>query len=259
MEGLTFFDANCMLGKWGTYEERFPLGRDALIRVMDKHRIEEALVYSALSREYDPMVGNRVLLDEISDESRFQPCWAALPPYSRDMPPLSEFVGQMKEKGVRAVRVFPDPTVHRFSLAEWSCDKLFNALEEAQVPLFLDFTGLNFQGEDFPPDVVYDLCKAHPKLPVILLHPGYRTGRAILPLLDKLENLRIETSRFMLHRGIEYISKNFGAHRLIFGTKLPHQAPGALVSMVAYANIGDEEKRMIAGENLRALLKGVKW
>jgi hypothetical protein len=259
MEDIFFFDANCMVGKWGAYNERFPLGLDAIKKVMDKYHIKDALVYSSMSKEYDPMEGNKILLEDIVDEARFQPCWSALPTHSDDIPPLNDFITQMKKGGVRAIRLFPNDSVHRFSLAEWSCGELFDALEEYKVPVLLDFTSLNYEGEDFPADLVYSVCSAHPELPVILLHPGYRTGRVLFSLMDKFDNLRVELSRFMLHRGVEYICKNFGAQRLIFGTKLPYQTPAPIVTMITYANIEDEEKRMIAGENLRILLEGVSW
>lgn len=259
MENLVFFDANCMVGKWGTYSDRFPCGRQALIKEMDKYNIGEALVYAAQSREYHPIAGNEALMKEIEGESRFHPCWGALPPYADEMPAAEEFLRLMMEKKVRAIRLFPDGTVHRFSLAEWSCGELFDKLEEFRVPLFLDFTNLSFEGDDFPADSIYSICEAHPGLPVILLQPGYRTCRLLFPLFDKFDNLRVEISRFLVHRGIEYICRNFGAERLIFGTKLPYQSPGPAVTMVTYANISEEDKRKIAGDNLRSLLRAVGW
>ncbi len=259
MEELTFFDANCMVGKWSAYSERFPLGRQALIREMDKYKIEKALVYSAQSREYHPVVGNEALMEGIEGDNRLYPSWSALPHFSDEMPSPEEFIGLMKEKKVRSVRLFPDDSVHRFSLEEWSMGRLFDRLEEARVPVFLDFTNLSFNGDDFSADSIYSICHHHPNLPVIILQPGYRTCRTLFPLLDRFNNLYVEISRFLVHRGVEYICKNFGPERLIFGTKLPHQSPGLAVTMVVYANISQEEKRMIAGGNLERLLKEVRW
>ena len=50
------------------------------------------------------------------------------------------------------------------------------------------------------------------------------------------------------------ITRRFGAKRLLFGSGLPVTEAGTSIAQIAYADISDADKRLIAGDNLRALL-----
>ena len=77
-------------------------------------------------------------------------------------------------------------------------------------------------------------------------------------ILKKFDNLFIEIFGYKVHQGLEEVCKEFGAHRLIYGSGMPVFSGSAAVNVINYARIGDQEKRMIAFENLEALLGGVK-
>ena len=52
--------------------------------------------------------------------------------------------------------------------------------------------------------------------------------------------------------------REFGAERLLFGSFLPVSDPLVPIGMVLDADLSEEEKRLIAGDNLRRLLEGVR-
>jgi predicted TIM-barrel fold metal-dependent hydrolase len=82
--------------------------------------------------------------------------------------------------------------------------------------------------------------------------------RNLYPLLERHSNLYLETSTYMVHRGIEEFVRLFGAERLLFGSRYAAYAPGAAVAGLMYAEISDRNRRLIAGDNARRLLRGVQ-
>lgn len=218
---------------------------EELAGIMRQAGIDQALVFHAESKEYHPAVGNRRLQDELRGFPNLHACWCVLPGQTKEMPPARELVEIMRQSGVRAARVYPN--THNWSLSEWSCGDLLSALEEQAVPLFIDF-------EEASCDALHSLCRNHPRLPVVLAGAPFRLSRMVYALLAGTSNLYIDTSQFQLHCGIEDLTLEFGAERLLFGTFTPHFSPGPSVMAVKYARISDEEKGMIAGGNLRRLL-----
>ena len=89
------------------------------------------------------------------------------------------------------------------------------------------------------------------------LQSGPADTPLLLPLLKECPNLHVEVSYFTAHRGVEYLTQNIGAERIIFGSGLPWGPPGPGKVAVNYAAISDEERRLIAGDNLRRLLNEV--
>ena len=83
----------------------------------------------------------------------------------------------------------------------------------------------------------------------------FRLSRQVYALLAETPNVRVETSSFQLHGGIEDVCAKFGATRLLFGTAAPHFKMGPSVMAVKYAGISDNEKAMIAAGNLHNLLQ----
>jgi len=115
------------------------------------------------------------------------------------------------------------------------------------VPVLLDSTEATWEQ-------VEATAKAHPRLPLILLGVGYRSIRALYPILDATQNVFIEISLYQVCGGLREGVGRFGARRFLFGTNLPRFEPGSAVASVLYADISDEAKALIAGGNLDALL-----
>jgi hypothetical protein len=250
IEDLRLFDANCMLGRIIAPKEGFPLSVEELLSVMDDFQIAEALVYHAMSKEYHPRDGNRVLLDEIAGTGRLHPTWVVMPSHTGEFPPEDRLVQEMLAAGVRAARVFPHADSHNFSLSPWVCEKLLGSLERSRIPLFVDQEQIDW-------DTVHELCQRYAGLPLVLTNVGYRVNRFLYPLWQEFRNLHVELSSYCGHRGIEEVVERFGAERLLFGTRLPYFTPGSAIGMLSYAAISDADRKRIAGGNLRNLLQQV--
>ncbi|MCD6131414.1 MAG: amidohydrolase family protein [Candidatus Hydrothermae bacterium] len=247
MSQFYFFDANAMLGRWPT--EKLAFYRvDDLVKRMDYVGIKKALVYHSLAQFYDPMSGNRTLMEEIKGYDQLYGCWVLVPPFTSEIGTVDGIIAGMREDNVRAIRFFPKE--HGFKLTPWNMGELLSALEEKSVPVFIDSDQVEL-GD------IQRLCKAYPQLPVVLTRPGYRGVRMLYALLAQYQNFYLELSSFLLYRGVEEIVEKFGAEKILFGSGMPIQDPAGAVTKLRYAEIGEEAKGMIAHQNLERLLEQV--
>jgi predicted TIM-barrel fold metal-dependent hydrolase len=254
---LNVFDAVCTVGRHLKLLEGGQHTIEDLLAEMDHFGVSEALVLDCLSRENHPADGNQRVAELTKDHPRLHPAWAALPTGAPDeQPPPDEFIEAMRRNGVGAVFLFPRQYV--FPLSGWAMDPLLEPLAEARVPVFVNYNEVGPNGTSWDEtdwDAVVDLCKRWPQLPVVVNeHRIRRANRLIYRALDTCDNLRIELSGYWLHRGIEFISRNWGAHRLIFGSNWPHLGHAPTLTTLTCAEIDDADRQRIAGGNLRELL-----
>lgn len=258
MLNLQLFDANCYIGRYRSFRPGSFYTLAGLMEQMDYYGIQEALVTHSLAREHHPADGNSALLAELEGQERVHAVWALLPPASRELSPPAQLVPDMIGRGVKAARIFYGS--YRFPLSEWCIGELLDVLEAYRVPTFIDpDPEIDAALPDrFDWDAVHSLCRQHPALPVILTAGRfYSSNRLLYQLFEHNPNLVIELSGLWAHRGIEFITREFGAGRIIFGTRLPLRDPGSVIAQLVYAEISDEDKLLVAGGNLRALLGGV--
>lgn len=241
---LDFFDSNCQIGRSGVPLDGAPTNPVEVMERVKPVGISRALVYSALAKELHPCEGNSKLLQEIKGFP-FIGCWVALPTSTGEIGTPRQFVEEMRKHGIGAVRLFPN--LHSYCIQPWCIGPLFEVLEANNVPVFVEVAQTSF-------DHIAAALADFPKLRLILLRPAYRLDRYLYPLMERYENLCVDTSNYVASGGIEAVCSRFGSRRLIFGTDLPHFEPGAAVSSITYADISDAEKQAIAGGNLENLL-----
>ena len=252
-----FFDARATVGRHVRLQEGQPHTADDLLAEMDHYGIAEALVVDSLSREHHPAAGNRRVLEVTADRPRLHPAWAALPSGTDEQPAPEAMLRQMREHRVGAVMLFTGQ--YRIRLSDWCIDDLLEPMAEAGVPLFLcpDEIGPTLSGQDVTDwDAVVALCRRWPTLPVVVTEFRIRQSqRTVYRALDACRNLRIELSGYWLHHGVEYITKRWGSERLVFGSAWPRLGPHMTLTTLACADIDDADKRKIAGDNLRELIR----
>lgn len=241
---LTYFDCNAQIGKYSVKHPEAFTTADELVKEMKRVGVSEALVFHSMAKEYAPCVGNEMLLAEIEGRP-IRPCWVVMPHHTGEMPAPDELLAQMKVKGVRALKAYPN--AQAFTLADWCAGNLLAMIEANSIPFFLDMDQTNW-GQ------VAEILSDHPKLNLILLRQSYRIDRLVYPLMEKYAGLRMEAATYQVASGIEQVCKRFGAGRLLFGTALPYLDVGPAIAQITYAEISDEEKQLIAGDNLRSLL-----
>jgi hypothetical protein len=256
---MRFFDVNAMLGP--CFAPRFgrcPSPED-LLADMDLYGVEQTLVYSGLAYEYHAMTGNRELAALIGGQPRLPAAWVVGPHQAGLYPPPGELVNEMLESGAVAARFFwggtlaettyPDPDTY---------EALWGELQRHRVPTLVGFDeAATLTGPHL--GQMTEMLRGFPDLPVILSFA--RLARDFSILFDRLErhpSLHVETTGLMSDYLIEDLVQRFGAERLIFGSNFPWYKAGQTRVALAYAEITETEKALIAGENLRRLIGGIQ-
>jgi len=259
---LTLFDCNAMIGGRMARSAGEVQTVEDLLRELDHLGVAEALTYHALAKEYSPEIGNALLLQEIRGTGRLHPCWVLLPAHTEEMEPARVLIPRMLSRGVAAVRLFPSPPVplpefsdqlHHYALVRTVVGDLLEALEAHRVPLFLEIMNLSSQMLVGWEQLEW-LLSTFPKLPVVIVGTRHRDNRTLYAFLERFPQLAFDISLYAIHRGIEDVARRFGADRMLFGTGLPVYAGGGAVVQLASAEIPEEQKQMIAADNLRRLL-----
>ena len=144
------------------------------------------------------------------------------------------------------------PSVDYWTTARWACDALFSALQERRVPVYCREGLVSL-------DQVGDLAGRYPSLPLIITKRHYRMLRMLLPLMKTFPNVYLAIgSDYTAHRGIKHFVATVGAKRLLFGTGFPEAESMSAVTQLMYAEISDEQKRLIGAGNLKRLIAEIK-
>lgn len=260
MLDYNFLDANTYIGRSGKREAMAFESKAALLADMDYYGLNEAIVTHFSAKEYYASHGNALLMGELAGETRLTPCWV-MPPYDRpDEPPVEQLVEEMLTAGVRIARLYP-PIRTPEIITPWHGYEAFRALEAHRVPLLLTEADMGSWPDKshaaFRAAKIYELCKAFPNLPIIIARFNYQLIQVAFSIMKECSNFLIEISNFTTHRGVEAVAEAFGAERMIFGSGMPLQNPGSALAILRFAAISEDEKRSIAGDNLRRLMSEV--
>ena len=101
-----FFDCNAAIGPFPRKHREARWSKEHLLEGLDLAGIAGALVHHRLALNYDPMFGNRKLVEEIEgDRGRLYPCWVVLPDSSGEFLSVRELMSELEQHDVRAVRI----------------------------------------------------------------------------------------------------------------------------------------------------------
>lgn len=243
---IQFFDCNCIAGPMTAIHPEGDLPLHELQSRLRELDIERLLVTHSYALEYDPGVGNLAASELCCNAGGLLPCYVLLPPATHELPaPGETLLDYLDRGGARAVRLAPK--THGFGLGDVWCRELLDCLSQAGVPVLVEYDETNWA------EIDQVLCN-HPTLKLVILRAGYRIDRWLYPLLEKHTGLHLEISWYHTFGGIEAIARRFGAERLLFGTGAPIWEPAGPVGLVAYADLSEREKTLIASANLDRLL-----
>ncbi len=248
-------DANIMLGHGDWTQDGMPVTPEAVIEAMNIAGIHEALIRDSAGEVGEANEANQRAVEACKRQNRFHPVWMVMPPATREQPPPRELVQQMRQNAVAAA--WMNYGAFQIPLEEWAVGGLLAQLEEARVPLFLDPIDAR---DGAPADAtnwsgVVRLCRAFPNLPVIVTETRiYKSIRSLWTALDTCPNLHVDVSTLWPAFTIEFITRQFGAERILLGTQLPRRNPGVPVMQVNYADISPKDMGLILGGNIRRLM-----
>jgi predicted TIM-barrel fold metal-dependent hydrolase len=248
-------DIRCTIGRHVRLREGYPHSAADLLNDMDHVGVAEAMVLDCLSQENHPAEGNARVLKTTAGHPRLHPLWAALSPGApEEQPGGPELLAAMHKHRVAALMLLPNQ--FKYSLHDWCIDELLEPLAAHRVPVIVCYDevgGSNCDRTDWPQVVA--MAKRWPTLPILVSEWRIRRSQRILyRALEACQNLRIELSGYSLYRGIEYITRRWGAGRLVFGSYWPAYGQPQTLCTLLRAEIDDDAKRLIAGDNMRKLM-----
>lgn len=247
MGELKFVDANCAIGRRRRTYSFSVTEKEAIKKELQRCGITKALCHHTTAREFNALDGNRILTDEIRGDDFFLPAHVMVPDHAGDFLPFDQVRKEWKENNVRLIKMFPANGEQNFSLEKWNMAEIFSFLSEIKMPLMLTFKNVTS-------NILHEILSAYSELSVIVTDTSYFADKDLMRLMQLFENLFLETSNYTTLDGIEYVTKKFGAERLIFGSGAPFVATGAAVAKILYANISEAEKEKIAHGNLENLM-----
>ena len=247
---IELFDAQAGFGGARRGQPWIPTVEE-LLGHMARLSIRRALVRT----DFEEMDGNVQLSNEILYETCTKhdclvPCPTLVPAGLGDVPSEQEQIDRLIASGGGAAALRPGQD--GWSTAEWCSGKLFSMLEDRRLPVLC-------RSASFPFEALAELAGRYPKLPLVIFQVGYRFQRTLVPLMKAFKNLYLAVgSPYSVHRGVETMTGQVGAERLLFGTGFPYADMMPAVTMLTYAAVSETDKRLIGAENLDRLIGGIR-
>jgi hypothetical protein len=250
---MQFFDCNVFVGRPARKPVYQPAASPAdLLAEMDFCGVEKALTWHVAQRDASPQAGNELLAHFLQPHPRLRGCWAILPNQAHEFSPFNQFLQEMRQANVTALRAFP--LDHHFFLNAVAMGDWLEGMTQHRVPLFLSVDrGANW-------DIAYALMAEFPELVCVLCDHGcWGEDRRFRPLIERYPNFYIDTSNYLLDGGIEAFVRDYGPKRMLYGSGFPGLHFGGMMLAIRHARIDEAAKAAIAGLNLERLLSEVLW
>lgn len=258
MNDRLYIDSYAMIGKRGPKDVEARYKTEELLEEMEWCGIHGAFVAHSMSKDYDPMYGNRLLLRELKKSSRLYGVWAVMPHHTGEMPAPKELISEMRDQGIRAAKMYP--RVHRYPFTVDFCGALLRELERNEILLMVE-GGHCYNLDIFEPSnqvLLSDLdviLSSFPNLKVLLQGSRWESTRFTYPLMKKHQNLHLELSSHQGNHAMEVFTEWFGADRILFGTGTLEKSPGAAKAFIDYCTLNEQQKQLIAAGNISRLTK----
>jgi uncharacterized protein len=246
--GSIIIDVNVGLGRFANGDGVEYSQTEKAIERLRAGGTNGAVVYSILSRETDPEEGNKIALEECKKHAELFPS-CVITPFEMDIDTTIAF---MQENNIRIARLFP--VVGHYSVYPSIIGPVVDRLQKANMVLFIDFEATHWSSNATDYNAVYQLCKAYPKIPVVLIGTTITGTRNYPNMMNECSNLYLETSQMLQPQGIQEMVKSGYGKRLIFGSGFPLRESSAILNMLASSGISQEELHDICSGNILRIM-----
>lgn len=223
-----------------------PFGVEGVIRTMDRHGIEKAILVPAMAVDSDFRLGNKELFEAIRDNERLFGYLVVNPSYPEESIKLMR--SAMASPKFLAVGFFAGASMPYPNLDDYK--DILNAYRRFARPVFVHTP----TGEAVSAAV--EMAKAFPSLRFILGSMGGADWKRCIPHSRQL-NILLETSGSFDSEKVEEAAEHFGAHRLLYGSNAPLSDPASEMALIRSSDLSDDAKeKILSGNALRWLGMG---
>ncbi|MBI2298117.1 MAG: hypothetical protein HYU66_04050 [Armatimonadetes bacterium] len=236
-------DANTLFGFWPL--RRADISPETLVSTLKKHKLKAALTLSTTGIFADFQRGNEETLQVCGQSNGMLLPIGTIDP-RRYVGSLEEIDKYLKQ-GVRVWRLFWEQ--QGFDLDLHPLTEILKRLAERGATLQVDATR---RGD---PSRIAVRTKPFGLRTILLGVDGRHVGE-LVSILGEHEQLLVETRRLADPQVVTALAQRFGATRLVFGTASPLQYVSSAKLPLEAAQLTDEQKALVMGGNVRALLAG---
>lgn len=217
-------------------------------------------VSSYFSLYMDPIDGDNMLTDLINSNQSLVGSMI-FPNYfiSREQD-FDKYLKKKYSEKFKFCRLYPK--THKYMIDDCVFGKIYFFLNKYRFPIIINLDEIDITGNKaINWQLISDISQQHPDIPLIidggnskeLMFNGY-----FYQLLEKSENIYLETHNLLGFNQIEDIVEKFGSKKLIFGSFYPFY-PGYLsCERIKYARISRDDKDNILSGNIKTILNNIK-
>ena len=250
MGNIEFLDCNMSYGPDASTELSVCADFAELKRQMNRSGVAGGLVFKALQ---EPVQANATLAEDIKGEDDLtKGVWSLLPSCTGEIPPPYELPLVMKQNNIAALTI--NPQENRFMPRKLAIGDYMEMARERKIPVLLNTSrGLTMEQAD-------DIMRDFPDLTVILAYNNrWPNDRMIRPFVESYLNLHLDITYVMTNEGIKDMLLRYPAEKILFGSGFPMSYMGAHILEIKHAEISEDAKCLIAGGNLKRLLREVRY
>jgi hypothetical protein len=233
------FDANVGVGHRHDRPAPFESPTD-LLKEMDRHGVERALIYHVQGESISSIDANKALTQWLEDD-RLSPQWVL----GTDDDSLGQLRDLRADGRLNCVRLHD--AGGSVPLVDWVYGESLDWLMAEGVPLWISLV-------DAAAKEVVELLRPFPDLDVALLGAHYVHASLVRGILRTLPRARLELSRYEVLGGAEALVREFGAHRLLYGSYYPRYAMGPMLYYLHQLDFTEMELAAVCAGNLQDLL-----
>jgi len=247
VDGMRVIDFHSHIGAWPRYG--MTGDPEQFIAIMDTAGVDRACLFHIF--DADARRGNdvtRAVCDTHPD--RLLPFAFVTPHYPDEMQP--ELDRAFDDLGMRGIKVYPVYTQKPIDDPVW--EPVFRTSHQRRVPVICHSWG----GSPLcAPKLFLHWAERYPDATIVLGHAGGPPEGQVeaIEAAKQSDNLYLEICSSYRDRGtIERMVEGVGAQRVLFGSDMALMEPAIQVGRVLLADIPDDAKRLILGENAARVL-----
>ena len=225
---------------------------DELLAHMDAVGVDASVICPVRPHGYALGPANDLVADAAALQGR-------LIPLARVDPNLGDAAVVELDRALNSLNVrglFLHPWEENFRINSPLVDPLIARCAAAQVPVVIA-TGYPWVSEAAQ---VGDLARRFPRTPILMTHGGQINISGLgqfdaVEVLRRNPNVSIETSGVYRQDFLEDVARELGPERVLFGSNSPRMDVRLEIERVRWANLPDEARQRILGENAQRLFR----
>jgi len=245
-------DAHAHLGNfYASYPLRITT-TEGVIQLMDRFKIDMACVSSLEAVQFNFFEGNRNLRREIEKFlDRFIPLCTVNPRFGEAA--ILELRKCVQEWRFKGLNLHPTSGYQPYPADCLSAQETLSEASKLRIPVLIHSS----QHDMAHPSRIGKLADTFPDVTIIMGNMGYMTAwQDAIEAAKKYENIILDTTSAqmcisLVKRAVEVVSPE----RVVFGTNMPMDYPGPNIVRITWAEISEEAKRKIMGENILRILR----